>query len=75
MKTIDKITDRIRKLPERSREEVLDFVEFLLAKSGKIEEGMNTDSWNKFSLDQAMHGFENDGMPDYYESDLKEKYS
>ncbi len=39
MKTIDKISQRIRKLPERSQKEVLHFIEFLLSKAGKIEEG------------------------------------
>lgn len=31
--------------------------------------------WNKFSLDQAMQGLEKDELPEYYESDLKEKYA
>jgi hypothetical protein len=75
MKTIDKITQRIKKLPENSQKEVLLFVEFLLSKSGVFEEGMDIQSWNKFSLDQAMHGLEKDDLPEYYESDLKEKYA
>ena len=75
MKTIDKISERIRRLPERSREEVLDFVEFLLSKSGKMETGMDNKSWSDFSLNQAMRGLEADGMLNYSESDLKEKYS
>lgn len=74
MKTIDKINDRIRRLPERSRKEVLDFVEFLLSKSGKIEEGMDNKSWSGFSLKQAMRGLEFDEMFNYTESDIKEKY-
>jgi hypothetical protein len=75
METIDKITQRIRRLPERSQKEVLHFIEFLLSKAGKIEEGIDTQTWSKFSLDQAMRGIENDDMPNYYESDLKEKHS
>lgn len=74
MKTVDKINDRIRRLPERSRREVLDFVEFLLSKSGKIEADMDTESWNKFSLVQAMRGLDDDDMLVYSVSDLKEKY-
>lgn len=73
MKTIDKISQRIRRLPERSQKEVLHFIEFLLSKAGKIEEGIDPQTWSKFSLDQAMRGIENDDMPNYYESDLKEK--
>lgn len=75
MKMIDKITQRIKRLPENSQKEVLLFVEFLLSKSGVYEAGMDTQSWNKFSLDQAMKGLEKDDLPEYYESDLKEKYA
>lgn len=74
MKIEDKISERIRKLPEKSQREVLDFIEFLLSKYGKLDEQTNVESWNKFSLDQAMRGLEKDDMPDYYVSDLKEKY-
>lgn len=75
MKTIDKITQRIKKLPEHSQKEVLLFVEFLLSKSGVFEEEMDIQRWNKFSLEQAMQGLENDEIPEYFESDLKEKYA
>lgn len=75
MKTIDKITQRIKKLPVNSQKEVLLFVEFLLSKSGEFEEGMDLQNWNNFSLAQAMNGLNNDDLPEYYESDLKEKYA
>ena len=74
MKTIDRINKRIRRLPEKAQIEVLNFVEFLLSKSGKIEEGADIEIWNKLSLDQAMRGLEDDDMPDYSESDIKENY-
>ena len=74
MKTIEKITKRIIKLPKKSQVEVLHFVEFLLSKSGATEEEYN-QKWNRFSLEQAMEGLENDDLPVYYVSDLKEKYT
>lgn len=75
MKTIDKIAQRIKGLPEESQREVLHFVEFLLSKSGEFEEGMDARSWNQFSLEQAMQDLDDDDLPDYHEADLKEKYS
>ena len=74
MKTIEKITKRIIKLPKKSQVEVLHFVEFLLSKSGATEKEYN-QKWNRFSLEQAMKGLENDDLPVYYVSDLKEKYT
>ena len=73
METIDRINQRIKRLPEKSQKEVLHFVEFLLSKAGKLEEDYNSTDWNKFSLDQAMKGLENDDMPEYSKSDLKER--
>jgi len=35
---------------------------------------MDNDIWSKFSLHQAMRGLEDDGVPEYLISDLKEKY-
>ena len=75
LKTIEKITKRIIKLPKKSQVEVLHFVEFLLSKSGATEEEYNNQKWNRFSLEQAMKGLENDDLPEYYESDLKEKFT
>jgi len=75
MKTIDEITRKIKKLPVKSQKEVLSFIEFLLSKTGNFEDGMDRRSWNQFSLDQAMRGMEEDGLPEYDESDLTEKYA
>jgi len=74
MKTVDKINRTVKKLPERSQEEVLDFVEFLLSKAENIEDyTYDTQNWNKFSLNAAMRGIEDNDMPNYSESDIKEK--
>lgn len=74
MKTIDKINQTIKRLPARSQKEALHFIEFLLSKSGVIEEEIDVKSWNNFSLDRAMYGLENDDTPNYSENNLKEKY-
>ena len=71
MKTIDRINQRIKNLPEKSQKEVLNFVEFLLSKAGKIDNDLSIANWNQFSLDQAMKGLEED-VPVYNENDIKE---
>ncbi len=74
MKTIDKLNERIRRLPEPSQREVLDFVEFLLMKKNQREDGMKNEEWSAFSLQQALKGMEADETVEYTISDLKEKY-
>lgn len=73
MSTIDKITTSTKKLPESFQQEVLDFVEFLAIKTSTQEERHNEILWSKFSLSEAMHGFENENLQ-YDESDLKERW-
>lgn len=75
MTTIDRITSKIKKLPEKSQKEVLLFVEFLLSKSGEMGEETEGQLWSRFSLEQAMRGLENDDLPEYTTTDLQEKYS
>ena len=75
MKTIEKFTKRIIKLPKKSQVEVLHFVEFLLSKSEATEEKYNNQKWNRFSLEQAMKDLENDDLPEYCKSDLKKKFT
>ena len=75
MKTIERINKKIRRLPESSQQEVLDFVEFIFSKSAKREAEINIEDWNKFSLNNAMRGLEDDIIPDYSISDLKEIYN
>ena len=72
MKTIDRINQRIKNLPEKSQKEVLNFVDFLLSKTGKIDNDFNISNWNQFSLDQAMNGLEEENIPLYNENDIKE---
>ncbi len=66
--TIEKITHKIRKLPSDKQEKVLEYIEVL-------EENQNElNSWNSFSLENAMKGLEDDQLPEYTEEDLKEKW-
>ena len=74
MSTIDKINERIKKLPEGSQLEVLNFVEFLLSNSFKKEEKSQKTLWYEFSLNQAMRDMEDEPLADYKISDVKKKH-
>ncbi len=63
-----KITRHIKKLPDSLQSEVLDFVEFLLA---KVERDQDDVEWSQFSLTTAMRGMEDEALPSYTLADLK----
>ncbi len=67
------IVERVQRLPESLQLEVLDFVEFLLAKtSGESAEEENR-RWMGFSLQSAFRGMEDE--PELYaDKDLKERF-
>jgi ribonucleotide reductase beta subunit family protein with ferritin-like domain len=67
MTTAEQINRNIHNLPAAFQQEVLDFVEFLLQKTVRDEK-----DWSEFSLEQAMRGLENDGMPEYSDADLRD---
>jgi len=52
------------------QEEKLNFHNSLISHKSNIE----TETWNQFSLQQAMKGLENDNLPEYTEADLVEKW-
>lgn len=60
MGVAEQITHEVRSLPEAIQREVLDFVEFLKTRRMHAED----ESWNRFSLAQAMRGLEDE--PDLY---------
>jgi Protein of unknown function (DUF2281) len=64
------ISQKIDNLSENKQIEVLDFIDFLLKKNLDEE----NEQWNKFSLEQAMKGLENDEFLEYTEADLIEKW-
>lgn len=64
----EKITRHIKKLPDSLQSEVLDFIEFLLAKAERDQDDLE---WSQFSLTTAMKGLENETLPSYTLADLK----
>jgi hypothetical protein len=70
MSVAERIAEDLRTLPESAQSEVLDFVEFLKARTRAQEDA----DWSSFSLAQAMRGME--GEPDLYsDKDLKETFA
>ena len=65
------INVKVRKLPKPSQEKVLHFVDLLLEKTGDTDENQE---WSDFSFAQAMRGLEDDGMSEYTDADLKERW-
>jgi len=67
MTIAEKIQQYVRKLPSSAQVEVLEFVEYLLAKSVREK---NSD-WTDLSLTLAMRGMEDEVLPTYTTADLK----
>ena len=67
MAIVERIQQSVQKLPASFQAEVLDFVEYLLAKSERREDG----NWSDLSLASAMRGMEDENTPVYTPSDLK----
>ena len=67
MAITEKIQQHVQKLPASFQAEVLDFVEYLLAKVRGPEEG----DWSDLSLAFAMRGMEDETTPVYTTADLK----
>ena len=66
MMSTERIADRLEKLPPSLQREVLDFIEFLSQKVAN-DKAESDDEWQRFSLEQAMRGLEEDS-PGYAES-------
>jgi hypothetical protein len=67
MAIVERIQQYLEKLPTSFQAEVLDFVEYLLAKAERREDG----EWSDLSLASAMRGMEDESTPIYTPSDLK----
>jgi hypothetical protein len=67
----ERIHQYIQKLPLFLQAEVLDFVEYLIAKTERQEEG----DWTNLSLVLAMRGMEDEATPEYAVTDLKVIFS
>ncbi len=68
MAITEKIQQHVQKLPASLQAEVLDFVEYLLAKVSKYSEERD---WSNLSLAFAMRGMEDEFTPLYTTADLK----
>jgi len=71
MVVTEKIQKYVRKLPTSLQSEVLDYVEYLLAKAEHETSRQEEKAWSNLSLLAAMRGIENDANSDYTTSDLK----
>ena len=67
MAVAEQIQHSIQKLPASFQSEVLDFVEYLLAKAERQEER----DWSNLSLALAMRGMEDEEASIYTPADLK----
>ena len=72
MTTNERIQRGVKRLPAALQGEVLDFVEYLLAKTqGRDDEN---GAWGEMSLSSAMRGMEEEASPSYTIADLKETF-
>jgi hypothetical protein len=67
MSITEAIRQHVQRLPASLQAEVLDFVEYLLAKTERRE----AREWSDLSLAFAMRGMEGEEIPTYTAADLK----
>jgi len=67
MPIVEKIHQGVQRLPTNVQAEVLDFIEYLLAKTERQEER----DWSDLSLASAMRGMEEEETPLYTPADLR----
>jgi hypothetical protein len=75
MTLADKIHASVQQLPTAYQTEVLDFVEYLLAKTTRDAREQDESLWSNLSLTLAMRGMEDEDTPQYTEADLKVIFS
>ena len=75
MAVIDKIQQYMQRLPASFQAEILDFVEYLLAKAEREAARQEERDWSDLSLSLAMRGIEDEDSPTYTTSDLKVVFS
>lgn len=63
----ERITERLKRLPEPVQSEVLDFVEFLETKQERAADARAEERWARFSLGQALRDAEDE--PELYSLD------
>lgn len=75
MTVTDKIQAYLEKLPTSSQAEVLDFVEYLFAKTTREARENEEDLWGDLSITLALRGMEDEDSPQYTQADLEEIFS
>jgi len=75
MVTADRIQQYLEQLPSSFQAEVLDFVEFLLAKADRDVLRPEAKAWSEASVAFAMRGMEDEETPGYTTADLKVVFS
>ena len=71
MTTAERVHEQVQKLPEPLQAETLDFIEFLMQCQSIRKEDLD---WSRLSLAAAMRDIEDEDLPIYDESDLKERW-
>ena len=71
MTAAERIQEQVQKLPEPLQAEILDFIEFLMQHQSMRKEDLD---WSRLSLAAAMRDIEDEDLPIYDESDLKERW-
>ena len=71
MTAAERIQEQVQKLPEPLQAEILDFIEFLMQHQSMRKEDLD---WSRLSLAAAMRDIEDEDLPTYGESDLKERW-
>ncbi|MBS1250996.1 MAG: hypothetical protein MAG451_00025 [Anaerolineales bacterium] len=71
----ERIQEHVEKSPAPFQAEVLNFVEYLLAKAEREAVRQERKLWSSLSLSSAMRGMEDEDIPTYTTADLKVVFS
>ncbi len=71
----ERIQEHVERLPVPFQAEVLNFVEYLLAKAEHEAVRQERKPWSDLSLSSAMRGMEDEEVPAYTTADLKVVFS
>ena len=75
MAIAERVQQYVQRLPAPFQAEVLDFVEYLLAKAEREMARREDRAWSNLSLSYAMRGMEDEDTPTYTIADLKVVFS
>ena len=68
---INEIQQYMRKLPESYQSQILDFVEYLVAKAEREAARLEETAWSYDALSSAMRGMEQEDSPTYTLEDIR----